>query len=374
VGKAGWTCAFLWIWLAQLCPSEALAGHPANLPSLNCRLSGKIVDYTHHHGCDRRLWSAALCQKRDLYVYLPPGYDPSKQYPFMLWLHGFAQDEQSFAKEVVGPLDRAIACGQLPPFIAAAPDGSISGEASFMSAGSFFINSKAGRFEDYVIQDVLGFVFAHYPIRPEREAHVVAGVSMGGGAAYNLAIKHRDLFKVVVGVFPPLNLRWVDCHGRYRIRFDPCCWGWRTCFPPEEVIGRFYGVIKIRMKNFIGPLFDATPDAAQQVAQENPIEMLDRLSLRPGELCMYVGYGGKDQFFIDAQVESFLYRARERGLNVTVDYVPRGKHDYATALKLLPGVVQFLNPLIAPYAPGADSSAGKTREVATGLACLLPLP
>ena len=125
----------------------------------------------------------------------------------LLWLHGFMQDEKAFIDGVVQLLDGAIADGKLPPMIIAAPDGSLKGTANILSAGSFFINSNAGNFEDFVIQDVWCYLNQHFPLRPEREAHVIAGLSMGGFAAYNLGIKHQDLFKTVLGVFPPLNLR-----------------------------------------------------------------------------------------------------------------------------------------------------------------------
>jgi S-formylglutathione hydrolase FrmB len=322
------------------------------LARVNRELHGTVVDYTHNHGADRRIWSEALHQRRDLYVYLPPRFDPALSYPFVLWLHGFAQDEQSFIKEVIRPLDAAMAAGKLPPVIIAAPDGSLNGDPCLVTAGSFFVNSDAGRFEDYVMQDVWNFMMEHYPIRPEREAHVLAGVSMGGGGAYSLAIKYRDRVKVVVGIFPPLNTRWLDCHGRYFGNFDPACWGWRTDFSRRhEVVGRFYGVVLIPMKRVVEPVYGKGPDVAAKVSQENPIEMIDRLDLKPGELDMYIGYGGKDQFNVDAQVESFLYRARQRGLCLTVSYVPNGKHDLRTALKFFPSVVEWLTPRLAPYAP-----------------------
>src|SRR5205807_833854 len=133
---------------------------------------------THNHGADRRIWSAALQQPRDLYVYLPPGYDGTRQYPVMLWLNPIMADEASFLDGVVQLLDKTIRTGQLPPFIVAAPDGSITGRARLFSAGSFYVNSDAGRFEDYIIQDVWGFVIRNYAVRPEREAHVIAGASM----------------------------------------------------------------------------------------------------------------------------------------------------------------------------------------------------
>src|SRR5262249_23541207 len=149
----------------------------------------------------------------DLNVYLPPGYDPCRRYPVLLWLHGIAQDEQSFVREALEDFDAAIAAGRLPPMIIAIPDGSIRGRPTLVGANPLFLNSWAGNFEDYVVQDVWGFLLRTYPIRPEREAHVIAGLSGGGGAAFRLAIKHRETFGVVFGLMPPLNVRWVDCRG-----------------------------------------------------------------------------------------------------------------------------------------------------------------
>jgi S-formylglutathione hydrolase FrmB len=203
-----------------------------------------------------------------------------------------------------------------------------------------------------VMVDVWNFVVTNYPIRPEREAHVLAGVSMGGGGAYNLAIKHRDRVKVVLGIFPPVNIRWLDCHCRYMRPFDPDCWGWRTDYSnPYEVVGRFYGVVTIRMKDVLDGLYTGGPETAAELSWENPIEMIDRLCLQEGELCMYIAYGGLDQFNIAAQVESFLYRAKQRGLSVTVAYEPRGKHDFATAQKFYASVIEWLNAVLAPYRP-----------------------
>src|SRR2546422_799743 len=68
----------------------------------NTKLYGKVIDHTANHGKDRRIYSPALGQRRDVYVYVPPGYDPDERYPVIFLLHGFGQDEQVFLK--VAPL------------------------------------------------------------------------------------------------------------------------------------------------------------------------------------------------------------------------------------------------------------------------------
>src|SRR5579871_1865399 len=87
------------------------------LERTNRKLAGRVDDYTNNHGKDRRIWSEALHEPRDLYVYTPPGYNPCKKYPLVIWLHGFAQDEREFLTDIAPRIDKAIVDGCLPPAI-----------------------------------------------------------------------------------------------------------------------------------------------------------------------------------------------------------------------------------------------------------------
>jgi S-formylglutathione hydrolase FrmB len=324
---------------------------PCELARVNRSIHGRVVDFTNNHGKDRRIWSPALNSRRDLYVYLPPGYDPCKKYPLAIFLHGAAQDERFFLQDVVKDLDKAIRCGQLPPCIVAAPDGSMIGRPTFMHMATFFANSDAGCYEDYLMIDVWNFLMVNFPIRPEREAHALIGASMGGSAAFTQAIKHRDKIKVAIGFAPALNMRWVDCHGRYMRAFDPECWGWREKVRPFEVVGRPKGIFAIRFRNLYGAEVGCGPDAMAKLSTFNPIEVMDCYNLKPGELDLFVAYGGKDEFNITAQVESFLFRAKERGIEVAVAYDPKGKHTPASARRQFPEALRWVYPLVEPYSP-----------------------
>lgn len=327
-------------------------GHKS-LAALQRCLHGQLLDFTDNHGSDRRIWSAALCEKRDLYVYLPPCYDADKHYPLLLWFHGIDEDEKGLPEQALADIDRAIRCGKLPPLIVAIPDGSLAGRPGRFSPHSGFLNTRAGAFEDYLLQDVYAFLRTNFPIRPEREAHILAGVSIGGGAAFHHAIKQRQEFGVVVGVFPPLNLRWLDCHGRYFGNFDPACWGWRTNYRLGlEPVGKFaFGLVRVPWCRLVRPLYGHGPQVVGQMSRDNPIELLENQGLQDGELAMLVAYGGKDQFNIDAQVESFLHRAGELGIRVDWLRSPRGRHDVATARSFLPHIFDWLAPRLAPFAP-----------------------
>lgn len=343
-----WPTLLVLLLLSLRAPANPIRDFP-QLKRVNRQLSGQVLDYTHNHGADNRLWSPALCEKRALYVYVPPCYDPHKAYPLTLWLHGVAQDEVSFLRDVIKPLDEAIACGKLPPMIIACPDGSLHGFGCYFSLGSFFNNTKAGAFEDYLMKDVWDFLHASFRILPERDAHIIAGVSMGGGAAFGKAFKYRDRFKVVAGVFPPLNPRWESCRGRYRDDFDPSIMQFREDFSrTKEVVARFYG-IPVRLGQVTRPLYGKDPHMAAHIAAENPLELMVGRDIKPGEFCMYIAYGGRDQFNIDAQVESFLHIAKPRGICPHVEYDPNGKHDRRTALSFVPSLLDWLSVQLAPY-------------------------
>src|SRR5262249_10659111 len=163
----------------------------------------------------------------------------------------------------------------------------------------------------------------------EREAHSLVGVSMGGTGAFALAIRHRDQVKIAIGFAPAVNLRWVDCHDHYRAPFCPDCWGWREEPHGLEVIGRPALFIPMRFHMLFGPIIGHGPDAMAELSRINPAEIMEACNLQPGELDLYVAYGGKDEFNIGAQVESFLFLARARGVDVEVDFDPHGRHDYA---------------------------------------------
>ena len=322
-------------------------------------LHGQVVDFTANHGRDNRIWSRCLYERRDMYVYLPPNYQPCHRYPIMIWLHGYGDDEQSFLRRVVPYLDKAIASGAMPPIIAVAPDGTIKGEPHPNRNNSFFLNSSAGAYEDFVLQDVWDFVISRYSISPVREAHILAGHSTGGMAAYHHAIKHSYAFGVAVGVNPPLNLRWSNKKGYAKANFSPYDWGWRKEMPnPNEVIGRVHGLEPVRLKDWYAPLFGMAGDPSTEIAKINPIEMLAPYRICPGKLEMYVAYGGQDELNIDAQVESFLYLAKWTGLRVGVGYDRYGRHSMHSAKKFMPGLFTWLAPRVIPYSPIVCTECG----------------
>jgi S-formylglutathione hydrolase FrmB len=300
-----------------------------SLDHLNRRLSGRVVDHTHNHGADRRIYSPILGRPRDLYVYLPPGFDPSRTYPLILFLHGSDVDEHDFLDPGdLKALDRAMACGEIPPAVIAAPDGTYSGRNFITSTHSFWVNGLGGRFEDHVVDEVVPFVIRTYSVRPERDAHAVLGVSAGGFGAMAIVLKHRDVFGVVATLAGPLNMRYDNCQGRYGDDFDPATFRWRTTYDPNMVIARYgFKLIPRRVKTYLEPVYGDDPGMVARIMRDNPADLLSSTNLQPGELAIYVNYPELDHFNFDAQDQSFAWLAGFRGVAVDLVMVPRAGHN-----------------------------------------------
>ncbi len=331
-----------------------------DLDRLNQRLSGCIVDYTHNHGADHRIFSPSLGKPRDVYLYLPPGYDPTRfAYPMLVYLHMSFVDEHAFVgSHRVDELDRMIVRGEFPPAVVVIPDGTYQGENRSGAIHTLFINGCDGRFQDYLVNDLLPFVMSRYAIRPERQAHALMGVSAGGFGAMNLALKRRDLFASVATLAAPLNVRYGSTrpfHG-YFGNFHPATYRPSHTYEPDAVIGRFYlGLSKTRASKYMGPVFGCRPGVAEAIRSENPADLLSSTALLPGELSIYVNYPGCDNFNFDAQAESFVWLAAQRGVCVTTQRVPLATHSLLYFIHNHIPAYRWLASHLLPPAPVATT-------------------
>jgi S-formylglutathione hydrolase FrmB len=308
--------------------AEAQVFNRVNLDRLNRRLGGHVVDYTSNHGEDRRICSPILGRKRDLYVYLPPGYDPKLAYPMVLYLHTAEIDEHTLiGRGMIEELDGMICRGEFPPAIVACPDGTYEGANRLRDHHSLYVNGLGGRFEDHLVQEVIPFVTRTYSVRPEREAHAIFGSSAGGYGGMGLALKHRDLFGAIATLGGPLNIRYYNSEGRYLDDFDPATYRWKTSYDPDEVTAVFYcGLKRTRAGKRLGPVYGDGPEVIDKVRRDNPADLLFSTDLRPGELAIYANYPGKDNWNFDAQDQSFAWLAGQKGVEVTLAEAPGYHH------------------------------------------------
>jgi len=121
-------------------------------------------------------------------IMLPPNYDKeTTKYPVLYFLHGLGENEQALMRSggwgLIEDLQRAHKVGD---FIMVAPEG----------RGGFFINSADGKnlYNDFLLQEFIPRIEAHYRIIRSRASRGVTGLSMGGYGALRLAFAHPELF------------------------------------------------------------------------------------------------------------------------------------------------------------------------------------
>jgi len=148
---------------------------------------------------------------RAVAVYLPPSYSahPGRRYPAVYLLHGFDGDPGQWTggrMRLPAAMDSLTAAGAVREMIVVVPDG----RNAF--GGSFFANSAAtGRWEDFLVREVVEHVDRRYRTVPAAEGRGVAGWSMGGHAALRLAARHPDVFGAVYALSPCcLGDLWAD--------------------------------------------------------------------------------------------------------------------------------------------------------------------
>jgi S-formylglutathione hydrolase FrmB len=128
---------------------------------------------------------------RELPVYVPPS-GRTEGVPLLVLLSGYAgaggvhfQSPPFLRSTVVRRFDHLIRTGAAPEAVLVAPD------CLTTLGGSQYLNSSAtGRYEDYVVQELVPWVQRRYRTGPTA----VLGTSSGGYGALILALRHPDLF------------------------------------------------------------------------------------------------------------------------------------------------------------------------------------
>ena len=136
---------------------------------------------------------------RDCVVYLPPDYEESgKRYPTVFCLTGFTGrgkmllNDNAFTPNLAERMDRLIAARAIKPMIVVMPD------CFTYYGGSQYINSTAtGNYEDYLTQEIVGFVDDNFRTIRDKTARAVMGKSSGGYGSLMMGMRHAGLFGLV---------------------------------------------------------------------------------------------------------------------------------------------------------------------------------
>lgn len=133
--------------------------------------------------CRMSFYSLSLDEHKQMNVIVPPGRGP---YPVLYVLHGLSDDHDTWI--VRTRIERYVDGRRLM--------------VVFPNAGrSFYVNDPrpgGHRYEDHIIQDVIGQVDRTFPTIRSRRSRAVAGQSMGGYGAMMLAMRHAEKFSAAV--------------------------------------------------------------------------------------------------------------------------------------------------------------------------------
>jgi len=138
--------------------------------------------------------------ERDVFVYLPPGYEQSGvRYPTAYLLHAYgttaqqlitpATDGQQWKPPLEDVLDPVFGRMGVAPMIVVIPDG-----WSRWGCGQWVDSPVTGNFEQYVLHDVIPYVDASYRTVSGARSRGVFGFSSGGFGAWNIASRNPEVF------------------------------------------------------------------------------------------------------------------------------------------------------------------------------------
>jgi enterochelin esterase-like enzyme len=141
----------------------------------------------------RTYLSTALKKPRRLYVYTPPQYDlePNRRFPVLYLRHGSGDNEENWSDTgragVI--LDNLIAQHKAMPMLIVMPNGDTDGS---WAGGS----SPEGieMLSQELLVDIIPMIDRTYRVASGRENRAIAGLSMGGGQAFTMGLKHLELF------------------------------------------------------------------------------------------------------------------------------------------------------------------------------------
>jgi enterochelin esterase family protein len=143
-------------------------------------------------------YSTALQTFRRMHVYTPPGYESnSTKYPVFYLLHGAGDSDDAWSS--VGRanfiLDNLIAAKKARPMIVVMPAGHTR-----RGVGGIGGRTGTDEFVKDFNTDVMPYVEKHYRVLTGRANTAIAGLSMGGNHALQVAVPRLDRF-AYIGVY-----------------------------------------------------------------------------------------------------------------------------------------------------------------------------
>jgi S-formylglutathione hydrolase FrmB len=279
---------------AKPSPAAPPASQPAAPPASQLAApSGTVIDGTFH--------SDALGVDKHWVAWLPPGYDApenqTRRYPVVYWLHGLSGNEWN---AVNWHIDQAAADAKLDAILFFL-DGDDSFYANWVRPAGYdeclkhprpfgaekdmtHYCVKSGRYEDYVAKDAVAFADGKFRTIADRTGRAIAGISMGGLGALELAFRNKSLYAAVASHSGVDSLLYKGPHP-----YDAS----KATFFTAADIGQFGSAIP-GINAWVTGIYG---DFAGFQAHD-PATLAAKLN--PGELAIYLDCGTDDDLGLDA--------------------------------------------------------------------------
>lgn len=137
--------------------------------------------------------SIAAPYTRHVWVYIPAGYVPGTQAPFVV-----VQDGHSYKDRMVPVLDNLIAAHRIPPLVAVFVDSG-GGDAQGSERGLEY-DTLSGRYSDFIETEVLPRIAKDYGVAFTKnpEGRATMGGSSGAACAFTMAWFHPERYRRVL--------------------------------------------------------------------------------------------------------------------------------------------------------------------------------
>jgi enterochelin esterase-like enzyme/uncharacterized damage-inducible protein DinB len=144
---------------------------------------------------DESLFSIRLGRVVRLDVVLPPGFDAAAAQPYPVLYLNDGQDLQRL--NLPATLNYLYKRGAVRPFVLVAVHAADRLQEYGVAARPDYLGrgSRAGHYTEFVLKELLPYVQAHYHASADPAEAVIAGMSLGGLTAFDLAWHHPEAFQ-----------------------------------------------------------------------------------------------------------------------------------------------------------------------------------
>jgi enterochelin esterase-like enzyme len=149
---------------------------------------------------DETYFSRVSNAEQSYLVYLPPCSELSnRRYPTIYLLHGSDNDDMHWERlGVFQEMEQGVEEGWLAPAIIVLPEGD----------PDLYINTSGGpnSFEGQIVDELVPIIDRSFQTDPRPRMRAIGGISRGGVWSLEIGFRHPELFNVVAGHSPCLNV------------------------------------------------------------------------------------------------------------------------------------------------------------------------